>query len=161
MAIKFIFKGVQGTDRRFNLARGRPDTWAIISGQAREAIVAGNDNCRVQFMAVAGQQAQLLGGMVRPAGSANVDKLPCQDKQMHGTTADTSGGAASFYLAVLLRLDSAFQRPLWADAEFFGTAAALKLGSHKGSSLGSRTLRPTLVAERSTKRKVPLRKLQS
>lgn len=96
MAIKFIFKGVQGTDRRFNLARGRPDTWAIISGQAREAIVAGNDNCRVQFMAVAGQQAQLLGGMVRPAGSANVDKLPCQDKQMHGTTADTSGGARLF-----------------------------------------------------------------
>ena len=74
------------------------------------------------------------------ASAANVDEFPCQ---MHGTAADTSGGAASalscyfFYLvAVLLRFDSAFQRPLWADAKVFGTAGALKLGSNKASIPG-------------------------
>ena len=65
---------------------------------------------------------------------------------MRGTAADTSGGAASgsfassyylYYLvAILLRLDSAFQRPLWADAEFFAKPGASKSGSHKVSIPG-------------------------
>jgi hypothetical protein len=85
--------------------------------------------------------------LVRPAGSANVGEFPYQDnKRTRGNAADTSGGAASglacdfllsgYLVAVLLRFDSGSQRPLWADAEFFGAAEALKLGGHKVSISG-------------------------
>jgi hypothetical protein len=37
----------------------------------------------------------MIAHIVRLAGTANVDEFPCQDEQMRGTAADTSGGIAS------------------------------------------------------------------